>query len=45
MLIFRPLFDQESSTFTYLLGDLQSGEALLIDSRVRTRPARYGAVA
>ena len=31
MLIFRPLFDQESSTFTYLLGDLRSGKALLID--------------
>ncbi len=32
MLIFRQLFDQESSTYTYLLGDSESGEALLIDA-------------
>jgi glyoxylase-like metal-dependent hydrolase (beta-lactamase superfamily II)/rhodanese-related sulfurtransferase len=32
MLIFRQLFDQESSTYTYLLGDAGSGEALLIDA-------------
>ena len=31
MLIFRPLFDPASSTYTYLLGDGASGEALLID--------------
>ena len=31
MLIFRPLFDPASSTYTYLLGDSASGEALLID--------------
>lgn len=31
MLIFRQLFDQESSTYTYLLGDDESHEALLID--------------
>ncbi|GCL64706.1 hydrolase glyoxylase [Rubrivivax pictus] len=31
MLIFRPLFDPVSSTYTYLLGDAASGEALLID--------------
>jgi sulfur dioxygenase len=31
MLIFRPLFDPSSSTWTYLLGDRASGEALLID--------------
>lgn len=31
MLIFRQLFDQESSTFTYLLGDSERREALLID--------------
>jgi sulfur dioxygenase len=31
MLIFRQLFDQQSSTFTYLLGDPGSGEAVLID--------------
>jgi glyoxylase-like metal-dependent hydrolase (beta-lactamase superfamily II)/rhodanese-related sulfurtransferase len=31
MLVFRPLFDLTSSTYTYLLGDRASGEALLID--------------
>ena len=31
MLIFRQLFDQESSTYTYLLADQASREALLID--------------
>lgn len=31
MLIFRQLFDQQSSTYTYLLGDSESGEAVLID--------------
>ena len=31
MRIFRQLFDQESSTYTYLLGDSEQGEALLID--------------
>lgn len=31
MLIFRQLFDQESSTYTYLLGDSDSGAAILID--------------
>jgi glyoxylase-like metal-dependent hydrolase (beta-lactamase superfamily II)/rhodanese-related sulfurtransferase len=31
MLIFRQLFDQESSTYTYLLGDRESGEAVIID--------------
>lgn len=31
MLIFRQLFDQESSTYTYLLGDSTAGEAILID--------------
>jgi sulfur dioxygenase len=31
-LIFRQLFDPASSTYTYLLGDPASGEALLIDS-------------
>ena len=30
-LIFRQLFERESSTFTYLLGDLISGKAILID--------------
>jgi len=31
MLIFRQLFDTTSSTYTYLLGDAASGEAVLID--------------
>ncbi len=31
MLVFRQLFDPHSSTYTYLLGDAASGEALLID--------------
>ena len=31
MLIFRQLFDAASSTYTYLLGDRASGQALLID--------------
>ncbi len=32
MLVFRQLFDPQSSTYTYLLGDTASGEALLIDT-------------
>jgi glyoxylase-like metal-dependent hydrolase (beta-lactamase superfamily II)/rhodanese-related sulfurtransferase len=32
MLIFRQLFDQESSTYTYLLADSVSREAVIIDS-------------
>ncbi len=31
MLIFRQLFDPQSSTYTYLLGDSRSREAVLID--------------
>ena len=31
MLVFRQLFDTTSSTYTYLLGDTGSGEAVLID--------------
>ena len=31
MLIFRQLFDQQSSTYTYLLADDKSTEAVLID--------------
>ncbi|HEV2189826.1 MAG TPA: MBL fold metallo-hydrolase, partial [Stellaceae bacterium] len=31
MLIFRQLFDPQSSTYTYLLGDSASGQAVLID--------------
>ncbi len=32
MLIFRQLFDQKSSTYTYLLGDSDSSEAIMIDT-------------
>jgi glyoxylase-like metal-dependent hydrolase (beta-lactamase superfamily II)/rhodanese-related sulfurtransferase len=32
MLIFRQLFDPQSSTYSYLLGDAGSGQAVLIDS-------------
>lgn len=31
MLVFRQLFDQQSSTYTYLLADSESAEAILID--------------
>ncbi|MGH7036228.1 MAG: MBL fold metallo-hydrolase, partial [Stellaceae bacterium] len=31
MLLFRQLFDQQSSTYTYLLADREGGEAVLID--------------
>jgi len=31
MLIFRQLFDPQSSTYTYLLGDDKTNEAILID--------------
>lgn len=31
LIVFRQLFDPPSSTYTYLLGDAASGEALLID--------------
>src|SRR5437764_12455978 len=31
MLVFRHLFDPQSSTYTYLLGDRPSGHAVLID--------------
>ncbi len=31
MFVFRQLFDAQSSTYTYLLGDTTSGEALLVD--------------
>jgi glyoxylase-like metal-dependent hydrolase (beta-lactamase superfamily II) len=31
MLVFRQLFDEPSSTYTYLLGDRENGQAILID--------------
>lgn len=30
-MLFRQLFDQESSTYTYLIADLQTREAILVD--------------
>ena len=38
MLIFRQLFDADSSTYTYLLGDAASGDALLIDPVFENTP-------
>ncbi len=38
-MIFRQLFDPESSTYTYLLGDAVRREAVLVDP-VRERAAR-----
>lgn len=35
-MIFRQLFDTQSSTYTYLLGDPASGQALLIDPVIET---------
>ena len=40
-MIFRQLFDQESSTYTYLVAQRQGGEALLMDP-VLERTAQYG---
>lgn len=34
--VFRQLFERESSTYTYLLGDTRSGEAVLIDGVLET---------
>lgn len=35
-LFFRQLFEKESSTYTYILGDLVTKEAVLIDSVLET---------
>jgi len=32
LMLFRPLFDPETSTYTYLIGDRQTGEAVLVDT-------------
>lgn len=40
-MLFRQLFDRESSTYTYLLASRPGGEALLIDP-VKGEEARYG---
>ena len=39
MLIFRQLYDQQSSTYTYLLGDSDSGEAIRIERPLRSAKA------
>ena len=43
MLIFRQLFDPQSSTYTYLLGDARAKQAVLIDT-VFEQAARDGAL-
>lgn len=35
-MIFRQLFESDSSTFTYLIGDSDTGEAILIDPVLET---------
>lgn len=42
-IIFRQLFEHESSTYTYLLADPVSGEALLIDPVLETAERFYRA--
>ena len=37
-MIFRQLFDRESSTYTYLIAQRESGEAILIDSVINNVP-------
>ena len=44
MLIFRQLFDPQSSTYSYLLGDSDSGEAVLIDPVFEQGTARAALV-
>jgi len=43
-MIFRQLFEPESSTHTYLLGDTDSGKALLIDPAMETAERDLGIV-
>jgi sulfur dioxygenase len=43
-MIFRQLFEPESSTYTYLLGDTDSGKAVLIDPAVETAERDLGIV-
>jgi sulfur dioxygenase len=38
-MIFRQLSDPQSSTYSYLLGDADTGEALLIDPVYEEAPA------
>jgi sulfur dioxygenase len=43
-MIFRQLFEPESSTYTYLLGDTDSGRAVLIDPAVETAERDLGII-
>lgn len=43
-LIFRPLFEKESATYTYLLADSKSGEAIIIDAVDATKQRDIGLI-
>ena len=43
-LIFRPLFEKESSTYTYLLADAQTKEAVIIDAVSETKQRDIGLI-
>lgn len=43
-LIFRPLFEKESSTYTYLLADSQTKEAVIIDAVSETKQRDVGLI-
>lgn len=43
-LIFRPLFEKQSSTYTYLLADVDSKEALIIDAVSETKQRDIGLI-
>jgi len=41
-LFFRPLFEKESSTYTYLLADSDTKEAIIIDAVAETQQRDIG---
>ncbi|SFV52400.1 beta-lactamase domain protein [hydrothermal vent metagenome] len=43
-LIFRPLFEKESSTYTYLLADSKTKEAIIIDAVAETKQRDIGLI-
>ena len=43
-LIFKPLFEKESSTYTYLLADKESKEAIIIDAVAETKQRDIGLI-
>ncbi|MDG2395319.1 MBL fold metallo-hydrolase, partial [Candidatus Thioglobus sp.] len=43
-LIFRPLFEKESSTYTYLLADSKTKEAVIIDAVSETKQRDIGLI-